>query len=360
MKPAGPAHSVRDETARTVQITSVNLAFPTMRNGGCRAWSSGDLVHSASLPSPSPYDLKVYKVELGRRMPRPGAGPEGKAEGEAHGKQEILRVFIRQVQGNAEADRYAREWDAPALDAPPAIAGLPADQAAGRHPRLEAPTTAPKPRREPRRGPMQAYSPPRTASVIPVGTRVPQLNSRPRTRPSREAILPSVAVRGNGQRTLCSSQGPVPWACAGLGPGPCSSMYHSIGCLPGKAKQPIDHEDHELAPHAGPCLGSRPGSPFAGHDPALVVKLGSCTKQQWLSMGPARSQRILPQQEHLSCPPLQFRPPEPGPHAGGYSLLQPLSFSPGGQHMPQALQKPGPGSRRRLYCSQPNSQAQTT
>lgn len=105
MELAGPAHSVRDETARTVQFTSVILAFPTMRSGCCRAWSSGDLVHSASLPSPSPYDLKVYKVELGRRMPRPGAGPEGKAEGAARGKQAILRVFIRQVQGDAEADR---------------------------------------------------------------------------------------------------------------------------------------------------------------------------------------------------------------------------------------------------------------
>ena len=149
-----------------------------------------------------------------------------------------------------------------------------------------------------------------------------------------------------------------PALASALDPAPACTIQLDV-CR-GKAKQPIGHEDHELAPHAGPCLGSRPGSPFAGHDPALVVKLGSCTKQQWLSMGPARSQRILPQQKHLSCPPLQFRPPEPGPHAGRYSLLQPLSFSPGGQHVPQALQKPGPGPRRRLYCSQPNSQAQTT
>ncbi|MXZ40560.1 MAG: hypothetical protein F4Z18_01975 [Caldilineaceae bacterium SB0666_bin_21] len=61
---------------------------------------------------------------------------EGMAEGEARGKKEILLAFIRQVWGDAEADRCARELDAAALDDLPDIADLLADQAAGRRPRL--------------------------------------------------------------------------------------------------------------------------------------------------------------------------------------------------------------------------------
>ena len=54
--------------------------------------------------------------------------------GEARGKRELLLAFIRQVWGDAEADRCARELDAAALDDLPDIAGLLADQAAGRRP----------------------------------------------------------------------------------------------------------------------------------------------------------------------------------------------------------------------------------
>ncbi|MXZ23413.1 MAG: hypothetical protein F4Y80_00875 [Caldilineaceae bacterium SB0665_bin_21] len=64
------------------------------------------------------------------------AEARGMAEGEARGKKEILLAFIRQVWGDAEADRCARELDAAALDDLPDIAGLLADQAAGRRPRL--------------------------------------------------------------------------------------------------------------------------------------------------------------------------------------------------------------------------------
>ena len=60
----------------------------------------------------------------------------GKAEGMAEGRKEVLLAFIRQVWGEAEADRCAREWDAAALDDLPDIEGLLADQAAGRRPRL--------------------------------------------------------------------------------------------------------------------------------------------------------------------------------------------------------------------------------
>ena len=60
----------------------------------------------------------------------------GKAEGMAEGRKEVLLAFIRQVWGDAEADRCARAWDAAARDALPDIAGLLADQAAGRRPRL--------------------------------------------------------------------------------------------------------------------------------------------------------------------------------------------------------------------------------
>ena len=61
---------------------------------------------------------------------------DAEAQGEARGKKEILLAFIRQVWGDAEADRCARELNAAALDDLPDIAGLLADQAAGRRPRL--------------------------------------------------------------------------------------------------------------------------------------------------------------------------------------------------------------------------------
>ena len=61
---------------------------------------------------------------------------EGMAEGEARGRKAFLVEFIRQVWGDAEADRCARELDAAALDDLPDIAGLLADQAAGRRPHL--------------------------------------------------------------------------------------------------------------------------------------------------------------------------------------------------------------------------------
>ena len=61
---------------------------------------------------------------------------EGEALGEARGKKELLLAFIRQVWGDAEADRCARELDAAEHDDLPDISGLLADQAAGRRPRL--------------------------------------------------------------------------------------------------------------------------------------------------------------------------------------------------------------------------------
>jgi hypothetical protein len=61
---------------------------------------------------------------------------EGEALGETRGKKEILLAFIRQVWGEAEADRCARELDAAELDDLPNISDLLADQAAGRRPRL--------------------------------------------------------------------------------------------------------------------------------------------------------------------------------------------------------------------------------
>ena len=59
-----------------------------------------------------------------------------KKDAKAEGRKEVLLAFIRQVWGEAEADRCAREWDAAGLDALPDVAGLLADQAAGRRPRL--------------------------------------------------------------------------------------------------------------------------------------------------------------------------------------------------------------------------------
>jgi hypothetical protein len=61
---------------------------------------------------------------------------EGEALGETRGKKEILLAFIRQVWGEAEAERCAQALDAAAPDDLPDIAGLLADQAAGRRPSL--------------------------------------------------------------------------------------------------------------------------------------------------------------------------------------------------------------------------------
>ncbi len=61
---------------------------------------------------------------------------DAEALGETRGRKEILLAFIRQVWGEAEADRCARALDAAELDDLPDIAGLLADQAAGRRPRL--------------------------------------------------------------------------------------------------------------------------------------------------------------------------------------------------------------------------------
>ncbi len=57
-------------------------------------------------------------------------------EGEARGRKQFLLEFIRQVWGDAEAERCARELDTAELHDLPDIAGLMADQSAGRPPRL--------------------------------------------------------------------------------------------------------------------------------------------------------------------------------------------------------------------------------
>ena len=62
----------------------------------------------------------------------------GEARGEVQGKKEVLLAFIRQVWGETEADRCARELATAGLDDLPGIAGLLEDQAAGRLPRLKA------------------------------------------------------------------------------------------------------------------------------------------------------------------------------------------------------------------------------
>ena len=62
----------------------------------------------------------------------------GKALGEVQGRKEVLLAFIRQVWGETEADRCARELATAGLDDLPGIAGLLEDQAAGRLPRLKA------------------------------------------------------------------------------------------------------------------------------------------------------------------------------------------------------------------------------
>ena len=61
---------------------------------------------------------------------------DGEARGEARGERRVLLEFIRQVWGDAEADRYARELEAAELRDLPNIADLMADQVAGRAPRL--------------------------------------------------------------------------------------------------------------------------------------------------------------------------------------------------------------------------------
>ena len=62
----------------------------------------------------------------------------GEARGEARGERRVLLEFIRQVWGDAEADRCARELEAAEIGDLPDIAGLMADQIAGRPPRLQA------------------------------------------------------------------------------------------------------------------------------------------------------------------------------------------------------------------------------
>ena len=61
---------------------------------------------------------------------------EGEARGEVQGRKQFLLEFIRQVWSDAEAERCARELDTSELHDLPDIAGLMADQAAGRPPRL--------------------------------------------------------------------------------------------------------------------------------------------------------------------------------------------------------------------------------
>ena len=61
-----------------------------------------------------------------------------KKDAEARGETRVLLKFIRQVWGDAEADRCARALETAELHELPDIAGLMADQAAGRLPRLQA------------------------------------------------------------------------------------------------------------------------------------------------------------------------------------------------------------------------------
>ena len=81
-------------------------------------------------------DAKAEGEALGEARGEARGKAEGEALGETRGRKEILLAFIRQVWGEAEADRCARELDTAALDDLPDIAGLLADQAAGRRPRL--------------------------------------------------------------------------------------------------------------------------------------------------------------------------------------------------------------------------------
>ena len=66
------------------------------------------------------------------------AEARGQAQGEARGRKQLLLEFIRQVWGDAEAERCARALETAELDDLSDIAGLMADQAAGRLPRLQA------------------------------------------------------------------------------------------------------------------------------------------------------------------------------------------------------------------------------
>ena len=63
---------------------------------------------------------------------------EAAARAEARVLKRVLLEYIRQAWGEAEADRCARELETAELDDLPDIAGLMADQAAGRLPRLQA------------------------------------------------------------------------------------------------------------------------------------------------------------------------------------------------------------------------------
>ena len=60
----------------------------------------------------------------------------GEARGQAQGETRVLLEFIRQVWGDAEAERCARALETAELHELPDIAGLMADQMAGRPPRL--------------------------------------------------------------------------------------------------------------------------------------------------------------------------------------------------------------------------------
>ena len=75
---------------------------------------------------------KAQGVELGKAQ-----GVElGKARGEVQGEKRVLLKFIRQVWGDSEAERFARELDAADLRDLPDITDLMEDQTAGRLPRL--------------------------------------------------------------------------------------------------------------------------------------------------------------------------------------------------------------------------------
>ena len=62
---------------------------------------------------------------------------DAEARGQAQGETRVLLKFIRQVWGDAEADRCARALETAELHELPDIADLMADQAAGCPPRLE-------------------------------------------------------------------------------------------------------------------------------------------------------------------------------------------------------------------------------
>ena len=76
----------------------------------------------------------AFKQGFERGLKR--AEARGVAKGEARGERWVLLEFIRQVWGNSEADRCARELEAAELGDLPDLAGPMANQAAGRLPRL--------------------------------------------------------------------------------------------------------------------------------------------------------------------------------------------------------------------------------